>query len=93
MVIEEAQDLKTLKLDFLVRKLLTHQIHLQEENEEHGPQQGPALKSNDIEMSPRDDSGFRTQPRSIGPTQYRGSESIEMGTNGSYTEFGFEGHG
>ena len=49
--IEEAHDLKTLKLDDPIRILLIHEIHLQEGNEEHAPQQGLALKSNDIEMS------------------------------------------
>ena len=50
MTIEEDQDLKTLKLDDLVRKFLTHELHLQEENKEHAPQQRLALKSNDIKM-------------------------------------------
>jgi len=31
--IEEAQDLKTLALDDLLRKLLTHEIHLKEDEE------------------------------------------------------------
>ena len=47
MAIEEAQDLKILKLDDLVGKLLTHKIHLKGETEEHAPQQRLALKSND----------------------------------------------
>ena len=38
VAIQEPQDLKALKLDDLVGKLLTHEIHLQEENEEHIPQ-------------------------------------------------------
>ena len=38
MAIEEAQDLKTLKLDDVVEKFLTHVIHLKEENEEHTSQ-------------------------------------------------------
>ena len=37
MTIEEVQDLKTLKLDDLVGKLLTHEIHLEEEIEESTP--------------------------------------------------------
>jgi len=34
MAIEEAQDLKTLALDDLLRKLLTHEIHLKEDEKE-----------------------------------------------------------
>jgi len=34
MAIKEAQDLKTLALDDLLRKLLTHEIHLKEDEKE-----------------------------------------------------------
>jgi len=37
MSIKEAQDLKTLKSDDLVGMILTHRIHLQEENEKQTP--------------------------------------------------------
>jgi len=45
--IKEAQDLKTLKLDDLIGKLLTCEIHLHEESDEQAPKQGIALKSID----------------------------------------------
>jgi len=35
--IKEAQDLKTLKLDDLIGKLLTCEIHLHEESDEQAP--------------------------------------------------------
>ena len=35
--IEAAQHMKTLKLDDPIEKLLTHDIHLQEDNEGHAP--------------------------------------------------------
>jgi len=41
---------ETFMLDYLVRKPPTHEIHLQEEKKEPAPQQGVALKPNDIEM-------------------------------------------
>jgi len=48
--IEEVEE--TLKVDDLFKKLLTNEIHLQEEIEEPTPQQGLTLKFNDIEMQP-----------------------------------------
>ena len=42
--------METLKLDDLVSKLLTHEIHLQEEAEEHASPQRLVLKSDDIEI-------------------------------------------
>jgi len=42
--IEEAQDLKTLALDDLLGKLLTHEIHLKEDDEEVQPKTGVAFK-------------------------------------------------
>ena len=52
--IEEAQNLKALKLNDLVRALLTLKIHLQEEAGEHASQQGFTLKSNDIGIGPKE---------------------------------------
>jgi len=45
--IEEAQNLSTLALDDLLRKLLTHEIHLKEDEEEKEtqPKQGVAFKT------------------------------------------------
>ena len=45
MAIKEVQDLKTLKLDDLIRKLLTCKIHLQEESDKQVPKQAIGLKS------------------------------------------------
>ena len=50
MAIEEARDLKTFKLDNIVGKLLTYKTYLQKGIEELAPQQGLALKSNNIEI-------------------------------------------
>ena len=54
MTIEEAQDLEKFRLYDLKGKLLNHEIHLHEENEEQAPQQGITLKSNAIEMQPKE---------------------------------------
>ena len=49
--IEEAQDLKTLTLDDLLRKLLTHEIHLKEDEEEVQPKKGIAFKYEELHSS------------------------------------------
>jgi len=53
--IEEAQDLKTLALDDLIGKLLTYEIHLQEDEEESQPKRGIAFKSNEELQSSEDE--------------------------------------
>ena len=50
MAMEEVHDLKMLKLDHFVRKLVTCEIYFHEESEEQAPQQGLALKSSNIEL-------------------------------------------
>ena len=49
-VIEEPQDLKTLALDDLLEKRLTHKIHLKEDEEEAQPQRGVAFKTTNEEL-------------------------------------------
>jgi len=49
MATKGAQDSKTLKIDDLAGKLLTHEIHLYEETEESIPQQGLILNYNYVE--------------------------------------------
>ena len=78
MTIEAAQDLKTFKLDNLVEKLLIHEIYLQEETEAPTPQQGLALKSNDIEMQ-------------SDKSKYDEDESLAMITKGFKKMFEFKG--
>ena len=62
--IEEAQDLKKLELDDLLGKLLTHEIHLKEEDGESS-MKGIALKttkedcsSEDEDLDSNDDGAF-----------------------------------
>ena len=54
--IEEAQDLKTLALDDLLRKLFTHEIHLEEDEDEAQPKRGIIFKSNEELQSSKDES-------------------------------------
>ena len=53
--IEEGQDLKTLALDDLLRKLLTHEIHLKEDEEEDQPKRGVAFKTTNEELQSSED--------------------------------------
>ena len=53
--IEEAQDLKTLAMDDLLGKLLTHEIHLKEDEEELQPKKGIAFKTTREEPQSSDD--------------------------------------
>jgi len=55
VVIEEAQDLKTLALDDLLGKLLTHEIHLKEDEEEVQPKRGVAFKTTKEELQSSED--------------------------------------
>jgi len=55
--IEEAQDLKTLALDDLLGKLLTHEVHRKEDEEEIQPKKGVAFKTTSKEhYSSKDNS-------------------------------------
>jgi len=49
-VIEEAQEIKTLALDDLLGKLLTHEIHLKEDEEEVQPKRVIAFQTTDEEL-------------------------------------------
>jgi len=53
--IEEAQDLKTLALDELLGKLLTHEIHLKEDEEGVQPKRRLALKTMNEELQSSED--------------------------------------
>ena len=53
--IKEAQDLKTLALDDLLGKLLTHEIHLKEDEEGVQPKRRLALKTMNEELQSSED--------------------------------------
>jgi len=55
--IKEVQDLKTLALDDLIRKLLTHEIHLKEDEEKGQTKRGIVFKTTNEELhSSKDES-------------------------------------
>jgi len=60
-VIEEAQDLKTLALDDLLKKLLTHEIHLKEDEEEVQPTRGIAFKTTIEELHSSEDESSESE--------------------------------
>jgi len=56
--IEEAQDLKTLALDDLLGKLLTHEIHFKEDEEKVQPKRGVAFKARKEELQSSEDESI-----------------------------------
>jgi len=58
--IEEVQDLKTLALDDLLGKLLTHEIHLKEDEEEVQPKRGVAFKTTKEELQSSEDESTKS---------------------------------
>ena len=63
--IEEAQDLKTLALDDLLGKLLTHEIHLKEDEEEVQPKRGVAFKTTKEELQSSEDESTESDEDSM----------------------------
>ena len=59
IAIEEAQDLKTLALDDLLGKLLTHEIHLKEDEEEVQPKRGVAFRTTKEELQSSEDESTK----------------------------------
>jgi len=57
--IEEAKDLKTLALDDLLGKLLTHEIHLKEDQEEVQPRRGVAFRTTKEELQSSEDKSTK----------------------------------
>jgi len=63
--IEEAQDLKILALVDLLEKLLTHEIHLKEEEEEAQPKRRMAFKTTNEEPHPSKDESSESDEDSM----------------------------
>ena len=63
--IEEAQDLKTLVLDDLLGKFLTHEIHLREDEEEVQPKRGVAFKTIKEELQSSKDESIESDEDSM----------------------------
>ena len=66
--IEEAQDLKTLGLDDLLGKLLTHEIHLKEDEEEAHSKRGVAFKITNEELLSSEDESTESDEDSMAMT-------------------------